>query len=55
MKSIGFTGTRQGMTAQQMDKMEEEQKTGTWYTIRYARKQNKQIVIFWPDGTITNE
>lgn len=36
-------------------KMEEEQKSGTWYTIRYARKHKKPIVIVWPDGTITNE
>lgn len=31
----------------------EEQRSGTWATIRYARKQRKRVVIFWPDGSIT--
>lgn len=35
--------------------MAEEQRSGTWATVRYARKQKKQIVIVWPDGTITEE
>lgn len=33
----------------------EEQRSGTWATVRYARKQNKRIVIVYPDGTITTE
>ena len=36
-------------------KQEEELRSGTWLTIRYARKKKKPIVIFWPDGTITHE
>ena len=30
-------------------------RSGTWSTVRYARKQNKRIIIIWPDGTITKE
>lgn len=33
----------------------EEQRSGTWATIRYARKQGKRIVILWPDGTVSGE
>lgn len=29
--------------------------SGTWATVRYARKAGKRVVIFWPDGTITDE
>ena len=35
--------------------MQEEQRSGTWATIRYARKSGKPIVIVWPDGTLTKE
>ena len=28
----------------------EERRSGTWYTIRYARKINKPLVIIWPNG-----
>ncbi len=33
----------------------EEQRSGTWATVRFARRQGKSIVIFWPDGTVTEE
>jgi hypothetical protein len=33
----------------------EEQRSGTWATVRYARKVGKPVVIFWPDGTVTEE
>jgi hypothetical protein len=33
----------------------EELRSGTWSTIRYARKCGKPIVIFWPDGTMETE
>ncbi len=33
----------------------ENMRSGTWATIRYARRHEKPIVIFWPDGTITDE
>lgn len=36
-------------------RMVEEQRSGTWYTIRYARKQGVPRAIFWPDGTMTND
>lgn len=26
-------------------------RSGTWATVRFARKQGKPIVIIWPDGT----
>jgi hypothetical protein len=30
-----------------------EQKTGgTWYTVNYARKQGKPVMIIWPDGSV---
>jgi len=25
-------------------------RSGTWATIRYAYKKNKQVVLVWPDG-----
>lgn len=36
-------------------KGEEEQRSGTWSTIRYARKLRKRIVICWPDSQVTEE
>ena len=33
----------------------EEQRSGTWSTVRFARKQKKRIVIVYPDGAITQE
>ena len=30
-------------------------KGGTWYTVGYARKKQKPIVIVWPDGSILGE
>jgi hypothetical protein len=31
--------------------MEELVRSGTWTTIRYARKKKRSILILWPDGT----
>ena len=31
----------------------EERRSGTWSTIRYARKCGKRVVIFWPNGEVT--
>lgn len=33
---------------------EEELRSGTWSTIRYARKIGRQIVIILPDGSLLN-
>jgi hypothetical protein len=30
----------------------EQQFGGTWYTVNYARKKGKPVVIFWPDGSL---
>jgi hypothetical protein len=34
---------------------EEELRSGTWSTIRAARRLGKPIVVFWPDGMITTD
>lgn len=33
----------------------EELRSGTWATIRYARKLGHPVVIVWPDGSSTRE
>ena len=33
----------------------EEQRSGTWSTVRYARKQGKHIYIIYPDSSIEEE
>lgn len=33
--------------------MEAERRSGTWATIRAAKKAERPIAIFWPDGTET--
>jgi hypothetical protein len=33
----------------------EVMRSGTWATIRYARKLKRPIAIFWPDGSVTTE
>jgi len=30
----------------------EQQRSGTWATIRYARKVGRAVVLVWPDGSI---
>lgn len=35
--------------------MAEERRSGTWATVRYARKRGKRIVIVWPNGTVTEQ
>lgn len=32
--------------------VEEQIRSGTWSTVRFARKQNKCVVMIFPDGTI---
>lgn len=34
---------------------EEQLRSGTWATVRYARKQNKPILIIFPDGSTKSE
>jgi len=34
---------------------EEQEKGGTWYTVRFARRVGTPITIIWPDGTTTDE
>jgi hypothetical protein len=33
----------------------ERQRSGTWSTVRYARKNKKLVVIIWPDGSVEME
>jgi hypothetical protein len=33
----------------------EERRSGTWATVRYARKMLRPVFIIWPDGTKTIE
>lgn len=35
--------------------MAEERRSGTWFTVRYARKHGKRIVVIYPDGSTTTE
>lgn len=35
--------------------MTEQLRSGTWATVRYARKLDRPIRFFWPDGTTTTE
>lgn len=32
--------------------MEEELRSGTWATVRYARRRNKDVLIIYPDGSL---
>lgn len=32
--------------------MAEQERGGTWYTIRYAQRVRKPVTIIWPDGSI---
>ena len=34
---------------------EEEQRSGTWFTVRQARKRGKRIHIIYPDGKLVHE
>jgi hypothetical protein len=36
-------------------KGEEEIRSGTWYTVRYARRLKRKVVVCWPDGHVTEE
>jgi hypothetical protein len=36
-------------------KGEEEQRSGTWSTVRYAREKGKPVVIIWPTGIVEGE
>jgi hypothetical protein len=31
----------------------EKQRSGTWATIRYAKKTNNPLTVIWPDGSTT--
>jgi len=33
----------------------EERRSGTWATVRYARRTGKRVVFFWPDGSVTED
>ena len=33
----------------------EEMRSGTWATIRYARRRERELIIIWPDGTTAVE
>lgn len=34
---------------------EQEQRSGTWACVRYARRQGRKVFIVWPDGITTVE
>lgn len=33
----------------------EELRSDTWSCVRYGRQQKRNIVFFWPDGSVTEE
>lgn len=33
----------------------EQMRSGTWATVRFARKCGRRVVIVWPDGSLTEE
>lgn len=35
--------------------LKEERRSGTWATVRYARKQGKPVVIVYPDGNTVHQ
>lgn len=35
--------------------MKEQSRGGTWYTVRYARRAKKRMVIVFPDGSVAEE
>lgn len=35
--------------------MTELLRSGTWSTVRYARRLKRLIIVVWPDGTVTTE
>lgn len=35
--------------------LKEELRSGTWATVRRARKKGIRVVLFWPDGTVIEE
>lgn len=35
------------------DSRQEKQRSGTWYTVRYAWKQKKMVYLIFPDGEIS--
>ena len=37
------------------DSQNEILRSGTWATIRYARKKSKKVMLIFPDGTMTKE
>jgi len=34
---------------------EEELRSGTWATVRYARKKGVRIILIYPDGSVSEE
>jgi hypothetical protein len=37
------------------DGRKEKQRSGTWYTVRYARRSGKPLVLIFPDGSLERE
>jgi hypothetical protein len=35
--------------------MEEQDKGGTWYTVRFARRRGVPVIVVWPDGSVAEE
>lgn len=46
---------RDGVVAAPDGKIERFRGSGTWATIRYARRARRPLWIVWPDGTISQE
>ncbi len=47
--------TKMLIACPKLSEKDSHRRSGTWATIRYARKLGRRLVIIWPDGTLEEE